>query len=130
MTQEKKKPRTHTKKKLRPGCKENLKALNAALDRNEESDNEALTPEEYSPDGKTKPEALEVKKNRQEARKNFSLNTSDDVDFEQPQKDLAYYKDISNTLPSFCYFSNTLLLNISLEGYKRYNRECYFMQDK
>jgi len=69
--------------------------LRTSLEGKEEYDNEGLTPDEYGPDGKTKPEALEAKRLRQEARKNFSPNTSDDVDFEKQSKDLTYFKGIS-----------------------------------
>jgi len=93
VTPEKKKPRSPNLQKVRPGCREDLKALKG-LDGNGASDNDELTPDEYGPDGKTKPDALEAKRVREEARKNFSPNTSDDRDFEKQEKDFNYYKGI------------------------------------
>lgn len=90
-TPERKKPRTPPNKVV-SGCKSDLRALKASFDRCEESDDDdgQLTPDEYGPDGRTKPGAVEARREREEALKNVSPNSSED--FVDVTKDLTYYK--------------------------------------
>lgn len=107
---------TPPNKKLRPGCKEDLEALQAASNESEGNINEPTTPEEYGPDGRTKPGALEAKRMREEAQKNFSPNTSDDIDFERTHKHLSYYKGIYNISPSLRFIFRLIFLQRVTKG--------------